>query len=96
MNKLKIETKELVISKCLRKKIEMICSFANVKPTIINGGIKNIKCTNVAYVEPHKIIVNKTIFLMFDECDQVFINNLYNSIKLSELTDYIKNNCRHF
>ena len=40
---LTIETKELEISKDLLKKVEMICKFACVKPTITNGIIKNIK-----------------------------------------------------
>ena len=42
---LTIETKELEISKELKRKVEMICKFACVKPTIANGNIKNIKGT---------------------------------------------------
>ena len=45
---LTIETKELEISENLLKKVEMICKFACVKPTITNGNIKNIKGTNIA------------------------------------------------
>ena len=56
---LTIETKELEISKDLLKKVEMICKFACVKPTITNGNIKNIKRTNIAYVKPHIIKINK-------------------------------------
>ncbi len=33
---LTIETKELEISKELKKKVEMICKFAYVKPHIVN------------------------------------------------------------
>ena len=58
---LTIETKEIEISKDLLKRVEMICKFACVKPTITNGNIKNIKGTNIAYV-------------MFDECDDIFVN----------------------
>ena len=89
---LKVETKELEISDKLKRKIEMICKFANVKPEIINGSIKNIKQTNVAYVEPHRLIVNKTTYLFLDEYDKVFVNNTKNQIKLSELEKHIKNN----
>ena len=38
-----IETKELVISKELKRKVEMICRFAYVKYEFINGNIKSIK-----------------------------------------------------
>ena len=45
---LTIETKELNISEELRKKVDMICKFAYVKPTYKNGNIRNIKGTNIA------------------------------------------------
>lgn len=43
---LAIETKELEISKELKRKIDMICKFAGVKPIYQNGNIKNIVETN--------------------------------------------------
>lgn len=43
---LTIETKELEISVELKRKVEMICKFASVKPTITNGNIKSIKEKN--------------------------------------------------
>ena len=48
-----IETKELVISEELKRKVEMICRFAYVDYKFINGNIKSIKNTNIAYVKPH-------------------------------------------
>ena len=89
-NKLQIETKELIISETLKKKLEMICKFASVKPRIINGSIRNIKNTNVAYVEPHRLIVNEITYLLLDNCNKVFVSNLNKEIKLSELKNYIK------
>ena len=71
---LTIETKELEISIELKQKVEMICKFACVKPTITNGNIKNIKGTNIAYVKPHIIKINNIDYLMFDECDDIYIN----------------------
>ena len=62
---LEIEIKELVINTELKKKIEMICKFASTKPTIINGSLRNIKKTNVAYIEPHRIIINNITYFMF-------------------------------
>ena len=38
-----IETKELVISEELKRKVEMICRFAYVDYEFINGNIKSIK-----------------------------------------------------
>ena len=65
---LTIETKELKISKELKRKIEMICRFANVKYTFENGNIKSIKETNIAYVKPHILKVKDNDYLIFEEC----------------------------
>ena len=89
---LTIETKELEISKDLLKKVEMICKFACVKPTITNGNIKNIKGTNIAYVKPHIITTNQIDYLMFDECDNIYINDYNKKIKCKDLLEYIKSN----
>ena len=49
-----IETKELVISEKLKRKVEMICRFANVKYSIINGYDKKIKFKNFEeYIKSH-------------------------------------------
>ena len=46
-----IETKELVISKEQKRKVEMVFRFANVKYAIINGNIKSIKNTNITMIK---------------------------------------------
>lgn len=89
---LTIETKEIIISDKLKRKIEMICKFANTTPIIKNGCIKSIIGTNIAYVMPHIVTIKGINYLIFDECDNVYINNLQNYIKLSDLENYIKNN----
>lgn len=89
---LTIETKELEISDKLRKKIEMMCKFLCVKFIIINGSIKSIKETNIAYVKPHTVIINNNNYFIFEECDDVFINNFNNKIKFKDLENYIKMN----
>ena len=48
-----IETKELVISEELKRKVEMICRFAYVDYSITNGNVKSIKNTNIVYFKPH-------------------------------------------
>lgn len=89
---LTIETKELEISVELKRKVDMICKFACVKPTITNGNIKSIKGTNIAYVKPHIITINKIDYLMFDECEDIYINGYEKKIKFKDLLEYIKSN----
>ncbi len=69
---LTIETKELNISEKLKKKVDMICKFA--------------------YVKPHIITINEIDYLMFDECDDIFINGYEKKIKFKDLLEYIKSN----
>ena len=69
-----IETKELQVSEELKRKVEMICRFACVKYELINGNIKSIKETNIAYVKPHIARIKGNDYLLFDNCDDIFIN----------------------
>ena len=82
--------KEISLEESLKKKIEFICEFCHIKPTIINGSIRKIDKTNLTYIEPHRIIINNTTFLAFNYSNEIFIENLSNKIKLSELEDYLK------
>lgn len=77
-----LETKELVIGEELKKKVDMICKFACRKYKLINGSIISKKNTNIAYVKPHILKVNNNDYLLFDECDNVFINGYDKRIKL--------------
>ena len=81
---------EISLEESLKKKIEFICEFAKVQPTIINGSIRKIDKTNLTYIEPHRIIINNTTFLAFNYSNEIFIENLSNKIKLSELEDFLK------
>ena len=81
---------EISLEESLKKKIEFICEFAKVQPTIINGSIRKIDKTNLTYIEPHRIIINNITFLAFNYSNDIFIENLSNKIKLSELENYIK------
>ena len=81
---------EISLEESLKKKIEFICEFAKVQPIIINGSIRKIDKTNLTYIEPHRIIINNTTFLAFNYSNEIFIENLSNKIKLSELEDYLK------
>jgi len=85
-----ITKKELEIDNELKKKIEFICSFCNTTPTIINGNIRKIDKTNLNYIEPHRIIIKGITFLVFNYSNGIFIENLSNRIKLSDLETFIK------
>lgn len=85
-----ITKKELEIDNELKNKIEFICSFCNTTPTIINGNIRKINKTNLNYIEPHRIIIKGITFLAFNYSNEIFIENLSKSIKLSDLETYLK------
>jgi len=85
-----ITKKELEIDNELKNKIEFICSFCNTTPTIINGNIRKINKTNLNYIEPHRIIIKGVTFLVFNYSNEIFIENLSNRIKLSDLETFIK------
>ena len=86
----KIIKEEIPIEESLKRKIEFICEFAKTTPTIINGNIRRIDKTNLTYIEPHRIIIKGINFLVFNYSNEIFIENLSNKIKLSDLEDYIK------
>ena len=75
----------------LKKKLKFISEFCNTTPTFINGSIRNIDKTNICYVEPHKVIIKGITFLIFNYSQDIYIKNLSNKIKLSELENYIRN-----
>ena len=87
-----LKTKELKISKELKKKIEMICKFACVKYELINGDIISVNNTNLAFVKPHILRVKGNDYLLFEDSDIVFINGYNKKIKLFELENYLKSN----
>ena len=85
-----IETKELKISEELKRKVEMVCRFANVKYAIINENIKSIKNTNIAMIKPHIVKIKGIDYLVFDDCNEIFINGYKEKIKFKDFEEYIK------
>lgn len=85
-----IETKKLIISEELRKKVDMVCRFASVKYELVNGCIISLKNINIAYVKPHILKVNSNDYLLFDECDDIFINGYAKRIKVKDLEEYLR------
>ena len=82
--------KEIDVEESLRKRLEVICDFCNTTPKFINGSIRKIDKTNLTYIEPHRIIINNITFLAFNYSNEIFIENLSNNIKLSDLENYLK------
>ena len=87
---MQIKSEKLDIEETLNKRIKNILSFLNIKAKIQRGNIIHISKTNLAYIKPHKIVINNITYLFFNECDNVYINTLEQSITLNELENYIK------
>lgn len=88
---MKIIKQELQFEESLKQRLKFICEFAKVNPTFINGSIRKLDKTNLTYIEPHRVIIKNTTFLVFNYSNDVYISNLVNKIKLSELEEYLKN-----
>ncbi len=82
---------EIEIEKGLKQRLEFICNFCKTTPTFINGSIRKIDKSNLQYVEPHRIIIKDITFLAFNYSNDIYIKNLSNKIKLTELENYLNN-----
>ena len=82
--------KKLDIENEALKRFEMIGKFISCKPKIITGSIRSIDKTNISYIEPHRIIYNEITFLFFNFTNEVYIEDLNNKIKISEIESYMK------
>ena len=86
---IKFIKQELPFEKSLKQRLDFIYKFCKTKPTFINGNIIKIDKTNLAYVEPHRIIIKGITFLAFNYSTDIYIRNLTNKIKISELENYL-------
>ncbi len=87
---MQIIKEQLEIDETLNKKIDNILKFLNIKTKVKNGNIIHISKTNLAYIEPHKLVINDITYLFFNECQNVYINTLEQLIPFNELENYIK------
>ena len=81
---------KLQFEESLKQRLEFICKFSKVTPTFVNGSIRKIANTNLSYIEPHRVVIKNTEFLVFNYSNDVYICNLSKKIKLSELEEYLK------
>lgn len=86
----KIIKEDLDIEETLKKKLEFICSFCNIKCEMQKDSISTIERTNLSYVEPHRIIIKGIIFLAFNYETNIYIENLSKKIQIKDLEEYIK------
>lgn len=89
---MQITKEKLNIDETLNKKINNLLKFTSIKSKLINGKIIHISKTNLAYIEPHKLIINEITYLFFNNCENIYINTLEQSISLNELERHIKAN----
>ena len=73
----------------LRSKIKWACTFNNCVPKIKDGSLKLIEHTNLAYVEPHRVIIKGKLFLFFNEHNYFYIGNLENKYPMSKLREMV-------
>ena len=59
-------------------------------PLIINGSLRIVERTNLAYVEPHRVIIKGKLYLFFNEQNYFCIDSLENKYPLSKLNLYIE------
>ena len=81
---------ELQFEESLKQRLKFICEFSKVTPTFINGSIRKIEKANISYIELHRVIIKNITFLVFNYSNDVYISNLVNKIRLSELEGYLK------
>ena len=86
----RVITQEIEIDESLKKKIEFICSFCNTTPIIENGSLRTIERTNLAYVEPHRIIIKGITFLAFNYETSIYVEDLSKRLLIKDLEEYIK------
>lgn len=86
---IKIIKKKINMSDELKAKINWFCKFNNRPYQIIEGYLRIVEHTNLAYVEPHKVIIGDTLYLFFNEQKHFYIGILKKKIPIADLSEYI-------
>ena len=87
---LNIIKEKLEISPNLKKRIDWASKYTSTPIKLEKGHLIKLEPTNVAYVDPHKVIINDYTFLFFNGVDSFYVNNLNEQHNLSELEKYFK------
>ena len=86
---LEIIKNEIIMSDYLHSKIKWCSSYCKVTPKIYNGCLRIVKNTNLAYIEPHRVIIGSDLYLFFNEQEFFYIGNLRNKYPLSQLQEIV-------
>lgn len=89
---LRIIKKKVIMTNELQSRISIACSFANSTSEIIEGTFRIIEKTNLAYVEPHRVIIKDRLYLFFNDLDYFYVGDLLHKYPLSSLREYIVDN----
>lgn len=87
---LDIIKEKLDLSPELEKKITWAKNYTSTPIKVREGNLIRLEPTNLAYVEPHKVIINNYSFLFFNGVDYFCINSLKEKHNLSELEKFFK------
>ena len=87
---LNIIKEKLDLSPDLKKKIDWAKNYTSTSITLKKGHLIRLEPSNLAYVDPHKVIINDYTFLFFNGVDTFYVNTLNDKHNLSELEKYFK------
>ena len=87
---LNIIKEKLDLSPELAKRIDWAKNYTSTPITLENGYLIKLEPSNLAYVDPHRVIINNYTFLFFNGMDTFYVNNLSDKHNLSELETYFK------
>jgi len=87
---LNIIKEKLDLSPDLKKKINWAKNYTSTPIKLEKGHLIRLEPSNLAYVDPHKIIINSYTFLFFNGVNIFYVNNLNEQHNLSELEKYFK------
>ena len=73
----------------LKTKIKWSCKFSNQPYQIIEGCLRIVEHTNLADVEPHKVIIDDKLYLFFNEQKHFYLGTLKKKIPIADLSEYI-------
>lgn len=86
---IRIISKKIKMNKEIRSRIEWDCNFVNKVPWLKNGSLRIVEHTNLAYVEPHRVVINNINYLFFNEHNYFYIGSLNNKYAISEFRKII-------
>ncbi len=72
---IQIIKKKIIMKEELLSKIKWACMFNKVEPKIYEGNLRIIDRTNLAYVEPHRVIIKEKIYIFFNDVDYFYIDD---------------------